>query len=119
MGKHMKVHLPFEYNLKEQKKAVYDAEVEKRARELFKEYTSYSIDMTMMANLLSLIEGEEWGTGKRATRLKRHWARVEKIITDACERYDHAFAMTALQKRLRDYGVDYEGRNGRWPTTRL
>ena len=113
MGKHMKVRLPFEYNLKEQKKAVYEAEVEKRSRELFKEYTAYSIDITMMANLISLIEGEKFGTRKGATRLKRHWARVEKIITDTCERYDHAFAMTALQKRLRDYGVDYEGRNGR------
>ena len=113
MGKHMKVRLPFEYNLKEQKKAVFEAAKEKRARELFKEYNAYAIDMTMMANFLALIECEGWGTGKRATRIYRHSANVEKIITDACERYDYAFAMTALQKRLREYGVEYEGRGGK------
>ena len=113
MGKHLKVRLPFEYNLKEQKRAAFEAAKEERARELFRQYTPYAIDITMMANLLALIECEGWGTGKRATRLRRHWANVEKTITDACERYDHAFAMTALQKRLREYGVEYEGRGGK------
>lgn len=113
MGKHMKVRLPFEYNLKEQKKAVYEAEVEKRSREILREYNAYAIDIVNIAHLLSLIENEEWGTGKRATRINRHLANVEKIITDACERYDYEFAMDALQKRLREYGVNYEGRNGK------
>lgn len=111
MGKHMKVRLPFEYNLKAQKKAAWDASVELKSRKLFREYDSYTIDIVMIANILALIDGEEWGTGKNAEKINRHVARVRKTIDDACERYGHDCAMTALRKRLREYGVEYEGRN--------
>lgn len=99
----------YERSLKQQKKEAFDAAVEARARELFHEYDSYTIDIVIIANLLALIEGEEkWGTGKRATRIPRHLENVQKIITDACERYEHQFAFTALAKRLENYGITYE-----------
>ena len=108
----MKVRLPYQRALKETKKQAFDIAVERRSRELFHEYDSYTIDIVNIANLLALIEGpEKWGTGKRATRIPRHLEMVEKIITEACDRYDHAFAFTALAKRLEHYGITYDRRS--------
>lgn len=108
MGKHMKVHLPFEYNLKAQKKAAWDASVELKSRKLFHEYDSYTIDIVIIAAVLALIEGEGWGTNKTATKIPRFIARVQQTIEDACTRYGHDCAMTALCSRLSNYGVEYE-----------
>lgn len=105
----LKVRLPYQRALKEAKQAQFDMEVERRAQQLFHEFESYTIDIVIIANLLALIEGpEKWGTGKRATRIPRHLENVEKIIMDACERYEHKFAFTALAKRLENYGITYE-----------
>lgn len=107
----MRARLPIEYRLKDAKREALNAAAEIKARKMFREYDSYTIDIVMIANILALIEGEEWGTGKNAKKIYRHVARVRKTIDDACERYGHDCAMTALRKRLREYGVEYEGRN--------
>lgn len=110
MGKHLKVRLPFEYNLKEQKKAAFEAASEAKARKMFKQYDAYTIDIVILASILALIEGEGWGTGKTATRIHRYIARVEKTIEDVCARYEHKFALTAMQMKVKEYGITYEGR---------
>ena len=104
----LKVRLPYQRALKESKQQIFDLEVERRAHEVYREYESYVMDIVIIANLLALIEGEGWGTGKRAVRIPRHLARVEKTILEACERYEHQFAFTALAKRLENHGITYE-----------
>lgn len=104
----MKVRLPYKYTLKEAKKQAAEIAAEERARELFRDYESYSTDIMIMAAALALVEEFDWGSGKRATKIPRFIAAVEKTIRDVCERYEPAFAMTALQKRLDQYGIKYE-----------
>jgi hypothetical protein len=107
----MRARLPIEYRLKDAKREALNAAAEIKARKMFREYDSYTIDIVMIANALALIEGEGWGTGKNAKKINRHVARVRKTIDDACERYGHDCAMTALKKRLREYGVEFEMRS--------
>lgn len=104
----MKARLPLEYRVKDAKREAIEAAAEIRARKLFREYDSYTIDIVIIASVLALIEGEGWGTGKTATKIPRFIARVQKTIDDACTRYGHDCAMTALCSKLRGYGVEYE-----------
>lgn len=109
----MRARLPIEYRLKDAKREALNVAAEIKARKMFREYDSYTIDIVMIANLISLIEGEKWGTGKNAKKIYRHVARVQKTIDDACERYGHDCAMTALCSRLSNYGVEYERKSGK------
>lgn len=104
----MKVRLPYKYALKEAKKQAVEIAAEERAWELFREYESYSVDIVIMASVISLVERRKWGTGKRATRIPQHIADIEQTLREVCERYEPAFAMTALQKKLDQYGIKYE-----------
>jgi hypothetical protein len=104
----MKVRLPYKYALKEAKKQAMEAAAEERAREMFKDYDSYAVDLVIMASVISLIKRRKWGTGKRATRIHQHIADIEQTLQEVCERYEPAFAMTALQMILDQYGVKYE-----------
>ena len=104
----LKVRLPYQRSLKELKQAQFEMEVERRARELNRDYDSYTIDIVMIANVISLIEKEGWGTGKTATKIPRHIANVQEIIQAACDRYGYDCAFTALAKRLEAYGITYE-----------
>lgn len=107
----MKAKLPIEYQLSAAKREALNAAAEQKARKLFREYDSYTIDIVIIAAVLALIEGEGWGTNKTATRIPRFIARVQKTIDDACTRYGHDCAMTALCSKLRGYGVEYERRS--------
>ena len=104
----MKVRLPIERQMKQSKREAFEIATEEKARKMFKEYDSYAIDIVIVSAVLALIEQFGWGSGKRATRIPRFIAAVEKTLQEACDRYDHAFAMTALQKRLDNYGITYE-----------
>lgn len=104
----MKVRLPYKYAIKEAKKQAMEAAAEERAREMFREYDSYSVDIVIMASVISLVERRKWGTGKRATRIPQHIADIEQTLREVCERYEPAFAMTALQMKLDQYGIRYE-----------
>lgn len=104
----MKAKLPIEYQLSAAKREALNAAAEQKARKLFREYDSYTIDIVIIAAVLALIEGEGWGTNKTATRIPRFIERVQKTIDDACTRYGHDCAMTALCSKLRGYGVEYE-----------
>ncbi|MBQ2768068.1 MAG: hypothetical protein IJF49_08355 [Clostridia bacterium] len=108
----MNVRLPYKFALKQAKQQAIEAAAEERARELFRDYDSYTTDIVIISAVLALVEEFGWGYGARATRIPRFIAAVEKTLRDACDRYDHAFAMTALRKRLREYGIEYEGRDG-------
>ena len=107
----MKVRLPYKYALKEAKKQAMEAAAEERARELFRDYDAYTTDIVIISAVLALVEEFGWGHSARATRIPRFIAAVEKTLQDACDRYEHAFAMTALSKRLNDYGIVYERKN--------
>lgn len=104
----VKVRLPYKYAMKEAKKQAVEAVAQERAREMFKDYDSYSVDIVIMASVISLVERRKWGTGKRATRIPQHIADIEQTIQEVCERYEPAFAMTALQMRLDQLGIRYE-----------
>ena len=110
---HMKARLPLEYRYKDAKRELFEARAEQKARELFHEYDSYTIDIVIIAAVLALVEGEGWGTNKTATRIPRFIARVQQTIEDACTRYGHDCAMTALCSRLNNYGVEYERKSGK------
>lgn len=107
----MKVRLPYERSLKDAKRDMFDAAVEAKSREIFKSYDTYVTDIVIISAVLALVDEFGWGSGKRATRIPRFIAAVEKTLQEACDRYDHAFAMTALQKRLDNYGITYERKN--------
>lgn len=109
----MKVRLPYKYALKEAKKQAMEAAAEERSWELFREYESYTVDLVIMAGVISLVERRKWGTGKRATRIPQHIADIEQTLREVCERYEPAFAMTALQMKLEQYGIKYERKNGK------
>ncbi len=111
MGKHMKVRLPFEYNLKAQKKAAFDAAAEVKARKMFKQYDRYTVDIVICSVALVMIRVFGWGSGNRATRVNRLIDEVRKTIEYYCERYGYDCAMTAILRDLAEYGVEYEGRN--------
>lgn len=103
----MKARLPARYSMPANKQAAFDAAVQEESRRLFRQYDSYTIDIVIIAAVLALIEGEGWGTNKTATRIPRFIERVQKTIDDACTRYGHDCAMTALCSKLRGYGVEY------------
>ena len=107
----MKVRIPIEYRMKEAKRAAFELEVEEKARRMFKDYDSYTTDIVIISAILALVEEFGWGHSARATRIPRFIAAVEKTLQDACDRYEHAFVMTALSKRLNDYGIVYERKN--------
>ena len=79
---------------------------------LFREYESYAVDAVNMAHILALIEKSNWGTGPTATRIPRHMSAVLQTIEDAGARYGYDCAITALRRRLREYGVEYEIQKG-------
>jgi hypothetical protein len=105
--------LPYKYNLKEAKKQVVEIAAKEMAREMFREYDSYAVDLVIMASVISLIKRRKWGTGKRATRIHQHISDIEQTLREVCERYEPAFAMTALQMILDQYGIKYERKNGK------
>lgn len=107
----MKVRIPIEYQMKQAKRASFELAAEEKARKMFKDYDSYTTDIVIMSAVLALVEEFGWGHSARATRIPRFIAAVEKTLQDACDRYEHAFAMTALSKRLNDYGIVYERKN--------
>lgn len=104
----LKVRLPYDRLLKESRKLEFDAEVERRSQEIFRAYEGYVIDIVLIAVSLAMIEEFHWGSGKRAKRVHRLLAAVEKTIQDACDRYDYDCAFTALKNRLDNYGKIYE-----------
>lgn len=108
----MKVRLPIEYRMKDAKREIFELAAEEKARRMFRDYDSYTTDIVIMANVIALVENEKWGTGKRATKIPRHIASVERTIREVCDRYEPAFAMTALQMKLDQYGIKYERKNG-------
>ena len=109
----MKVRLPIEYRMKDAKREIFELAAEEKARKLFRDYDTYTTDIVIISAVLALVEEFGWGSSKRATRIPRFIAAVEKTLQDACDRYEHAFAMTALSKRLNDYGIVYERKNGK------
>lgn len=107
----MKARLPIEYRYKDAKRLIEEQRAEKRAQEIFKEYESYSVDITAMTFLLSIIRRRKWGTGKRATKIPTLIQDVQETLDYYLERYDPDCAYTAIKRDLAEYGVVWERGN--------
>ncbi len=107
----MKARLPARYSIPARNKAAFDAAVTEESRRLLHEYDSYTIDIVIIAVVLVMIRIFGWGSGERATRVPRLIEEVRKTIEHYCDRYGHDSAMVAMRRDLREYGVEYEGRD--------
>ena len=66
----------------------------------------------VMASVLALIEGFDFGTAKNATRIPSFIARLQEIVDINAEYYGDAVAF-GLKNKLHAYGIEYDlGKDG-------
>jgi hypothetical protein len=110
----MKARLPLEYRFKDLKRQAIEARVEQKSLEKAMEKDSYSVDITAMCFVLSLIRNFGWGYSKTATRIPKLIRDVQDMLDYYINRYGHDCAMTAIKRDLAEYGVTWErSNNGR------
>lgn len=106
-----KVKLPYEYKLKDAKRAEVEAlaeiKAEQKTRERMKKFEGYATEMMALSLVLTLIEDEHYGCGPRAVRINRILDGMTRRINEAKERYDEDCTIEALRHKVEAYGAHW------------